>query len=68
MLGEWMHGCMSTWCVGGCMAAWLRDAWVDVWVRGKGTYHLLLVGVQMGAATVEIVVEGPQEARNGTTM
>lgn len=32
-VGEWMHGCMSTWCVGGCVGvrvhgcvgAWKRD-------------------------------------------
>lgn len=33
----------------------------------KGGAYLLLAGVQTGAATVEISVEVPQEARNRST-
>ena len=49
------------------MGVWM-PGWVDAPVHGKGKYHSVSVGVHMSAASVEIIVESPQEARNGTAM
>jgi hypothetical protein len=50
-----------------CVGVWM-PGWVDAPVHGKGKYHSVSVGVHMSAASVEIIVESPQEARNGTAM